>query len=122
MRKIGWIVVAAVACAFAVAGCTRDPGQAVMKDPVLMGKIMDMIAADSTTAGSMAERLVGADQSRTLVLQKLVSSAGGAQQVMETVAKDQTLMDGALNQAMKDPTMRTHVITLFKGMQMAGAK
>jgi hypothetical protein len=122
MRKSIWIVLAALACVLALAGCAREPGQAVMSDPALMGKVMDMIAADSTTAAGMAERLVGNEQARTAMVQQLVSSAGGAQLVMETVGRDQTLIDGALNQAMQDPAMRAHVITLFKGMQMAGAR
>ena len=51
-----------------------------------------------------------------------MGSGGGAQAVMEAVAKDQTMMDGALNLAMQDPAMKEHVMTLFKGMRMAGAK
>jgi hypothetical protein len=122
MRRIGWVVLLALAGGFAVAGCAGDAGKALMKDAEKMSRVMDMIAADPATAGGMTDRLLGMDGTRTMVLQKLVSSAGGAQQVMETVARDQTLMDGALTQAMKDPVMRAHVITLFKGMQMAGAK
>lgn len=122
MRRRTIAVLAGLACALALSGCARDIGKAVMADTALQGRIMDMIAANPTTAAAMADRLVGVDSTRTIVIQRLVGSAGGAQQVMDVVAKDQTLMDGALNQAMKDPAMRNHVITLFKGMQMAGVK
>ena len=45
-----------------------------------------------------------------------------AQAVMDAVGKNTTLMDGALNVAMQDPAMKEHVLTLFRGMKMAGAK
>jgi len=35
------------------------------------------------------------------------------------MAKDQTMVDGILNVAAQDPGMRGHIMTLFKGMQMA---
>jgi hypothetical protein len=41
---------------------------------------------------------------------------------MEAVAKNETILDGALNAAMQDPAMKEHIMTLFKGMRMAGAK
>ena len=41
---------------------------------------------------------------------------------MDAGGKNTTLMDGALNVAMQDPAMKEHVLTLFRGMKMAGAK
>ncbi len=114
-------LVALVAGVLAV-GCAGDLSKQVMSNPELQGKIMDMIAASAPTAGGMADRLLSSDSTRAMVVDKLVASAGGAQVVMETVAKNQALLDGALNAAMQDPTMKDHVLTLFKGMRMAGAK
>jgi len=122
MRKTWKVVfVAAVAGALAL-GCAGDIGKQVMASPELQGKIMDMIGADTTTAGGMVDRLLMKDDTRALIIEKLVSTAGGAQAVMEVVAKNPTLLDGALNVAMQDPAMKEHVMTLFKGMRMAGAK
>ena len=100
-------------------GCAGDVAQQVMGDPAMQGKIMDMISANPETAGGMADRLLGADSTRAMVIEKLVSSAGGAQAVMEVVAKNQTLIDGAINIAVRDPAMREHVLTLVKGINMA---
>ncbi len=123
MNKTRWMIVAGLACAaLAMAGCSLDPGKAVMSNPTLQAKVMDMIAADHATATAMSDRLVASDTARTIVVQRLAAHPAGARQVMELVARDRTLMDGALTEAMKDPAMRDHVITLFKGMQMAGAK
>ena len=123
MRKSKWtVVLVAAVCAVLALGCAGDIGKQVMASPELQGKVMDMISASPTTAGGMVDRLLGSDSTRALVIERLVSSAGGAQAVMEAVAKNQTLMDGALNLAMQDPAMKEHVMTLFKGMRMAGAK
>jgi hypothetical protein len=122
MRKTWTILLIAAACGLLALGCAQDVGKQVMADTALQGKIMDMIAANQGTAGGMVDRLLGVDSTRAMVIQKLVGSGGGAQAVMEAVAKDQTMMDGALNLAMQDPAMKEHVMTLFKGMRMAGAK
>ena len=123
MRKTKWTVaLVAAVCGLLALGCAGDVGKQVMASPELQGKVMDMISASPTTAGGMVDRLLASDSTRALVIEKLTGSAGGAQAVMETVAKNQTLMDGALNLAMQDPAMKEHVMTLFKGMRMAGAK
>jgi hypothetical protein len=123
MRKAKWtIVLVAAACAVLALGCAGDAGKQVMASPELQGKVMDMISANPETAGSMVDRLLATDSSRAVVIEKLVGSAGGAQAVMEAVGRNQTLIDGALNVAMQDPAMKDHVMTLFKGMRMAGAK
>ncbi len=123
MRKTKWtIVLVAAVCAVLALGCAGDAGKQVMASPELQAKVMDMIGADPVTAGSMADRLLQSDSSRAVVIEKLVGSAGGAQAVMQVVGSNQTLIDGALNIAMQDPAMKDHVMTLFKGMRMAGAK
>lgn len=123
MRKTLWKVsLVAVVCGVLALGCAGDIGKQVMASPQLQAKVMDMISGNMATAGGMVDRLLGADSTRALVIEKLVGSAGGAQAVMEAVAKNQTLMDGALNAAMQDPAMKEHILTLFKGMKMAGAK
>ena len=123
MRKTKWtVVLVAAVCAVLALGCAGDVGKQVMASPELQGRIMDMISASPATAGGMVDRLLGSDSTRALVIEKLVGSAGGAQAVMDAVGKNTTLMDGALNVAMQDPAMKEHVLTLFRGMKMAGAK
>jgi len=123
MRKPKWtIVVIAAACGALALGCAGDIGKQVMANPDLQAKVMDMITANTETAGGMVDRLLSRDSTRALVIERLVGSAGGAQAVMEVVARNQTLIDGALNVAMQDPAMKEHIMTLFQGMRMAGAK
>ena len=122
MRKRGMLVVVAAVCALLAIGCAGDIGKQVMANPDLQAKVMDMIAGNTQTAGGMVDRLLANDSTRTVMIEKLLGSAGGAEAVMATVAKNQTLVDGVLNLTMQDPTMKEHVMTLFKGMKMAGAK
>jgi hypothetical protein len=99
-------------------GCAGDAAQQVMGDPALKAKLMDLITADQAAAGGMVDRLLGVDSTRAMVIEKLVSSGGGAQAVMEVVAKNPTLIDGAINIAVQDPATREHVLTLIKGINM----
>jgi len=120
MRKTRWTVVLLLAVfALLGLGCGGDATRQVMGNPALQGKVMDMVAADSAAAGGMVDRLLGMEGTRTMMIEKLVSSAGGAQAVMETVAQNQALIDGTLNIALQDPATREHVLTLIKGINMA---
>jgi hypothetical protein len=120
MRKTSWTVVLVVAVSVSLGlGCAGDVAQQVMGDPGLQGKIMDMISANPEAAGGMVDRMLGTDSTRAVMIEKLVSSAGGAQAVMEAVGRNQTLIDGAINVAVQDPAMREHVMTLIKGINMA---
>jgi hypothetical protein len=122
MRNRSMLVVLVALCGLVAFGCAGDIGKQVMANPELQAKIMDMIASSTPTAGGMVDRLLSADSTRAVVIEKLLGSAGGAEAVMQAVARNQTLMDGVLNSAMQDPAMKEHVLTLFKGMKMAGAK
>ena len=120
MRKTRWtFVLVFVAAASLGLGCAGDVSQQVMDSPELQAQVMDMIHANPEAAGGMVDRLLGADSTRALVIEKLVSSAGGARAVMEVVAKNPTLLDGAINMAVQDPATRQHVLTLVKGINMA---
>lgn len=120
MRKTRWTFVLAFSVvALLGLGCAGDVAQQVMASPDLQAKILDMVSADPEAAGGMVDRLLGSDSTRALVVEKLVSSAGGARAVMEAVAKNTTLLDGAINMAVQDPATRQHVLTLVKGINMA---
>jgi hypothetical protein len=119
MRKTRWTFVLAFSVvALLGLGCAGDVAQQVMASPDLQAKILDMVSADPEAAGGMVDRLLASDSTRALVVEKLVSSAGGARAVMEAVARNTTLLDGAINMAVQDPATRQHVLTLVKGINM----
>jgi hypothetical protein len=121
VRRMGWkgATVAVLALALA-AGCGGDMVKQLLSNPELQGKVMDAISANSGMAGQMVDRLLASDSTRTLVMDKMLANGGAAQAMMSAVAKDQTMMDGVIGLAVQDSSMRAHVLTLFKGMQMAG--
>ncbi len=108
--------------ALLAAGCGGDLGSRVMSNPEIQQKIMGMIAANSGTAGQMMDHLLASDSARVVVIDKLLANGPASQQVMLAMAKNTSMLDGVINLAVQDPVTRDHVLTLFKGMQMAGAK
>ncbi len=122
MQRKWMLVLVAAACALLVLGCAGDLGKQIMGNTELQAKVMDMIAGSQATATSMADRLIAGDSTRSVVIERLLASPAGSQAVMAAVAKNATILDGTLNAAMQDPAMKDHVLTLFRGMRMAGAK
>jgi hypothetical protein len=53
-----------------------------------------------------------------MVMHKMAASNDAMQAMMGKIAKDQAMMDGVLNMAVQDPTMKEHLMTLMKGMGM----
>ena len=111
----------AVAAMVAV-GCAGDIGKQLLTNTEMQTKVMDVISSNSGLAGQVVEKILGSDSTRTVLLDKLMANSGAMQTVMANVAKDQTMIDGVINLAVQEPAMRAHVMTLFKGMQMAKAK
>ncbi len=122
MRKKWMLVLVAAACGLLALGCAGDLDKQIMANTEMQAKVMDMIAGSQATATSMAERLIASDTARTVLIERLLASPAGSQAVMSAVAKNAKILDGALNAAMQDSAMKEHVLTLFRGMRMAGAK
>lgn len=101
------------------AGCGGDVVQQMMSNAEVKTKVMDAVATDPALAGEMVDKLIGTEASRGMVLDKVMGNGEMTQAIMGRIAKDQTMVDGVLNMAVQDSTMRAHVLTLFKGMQMA---
>ncbi len=108
--------------ALLAAGCGGDLGSKVMSNPEIQQNIMTTIASHGSTAAAMMDHMLASDSIRSVVIEKLLASGPAAQQVMLAIAKDPTMVDGVINLAVQDSTMKGHVLTLFKGMQMAGMK
>jgi hypothetical protein len=112
-----WVVVVALA-----AGCGGDLSRQVLANPEQQDQVMTLIASSSATAGAMMDHLLGSDTARAVVIDKALGNAEAAQSLMVAMARDPTTIEGVLNLAMQDSSMRHHVRTLFKGMQIAGMK
>lgn len=113
-----WVAAAGVAL---VAGCAGDIGKQLVADPATQTRVMDAIAGNSDLAGKVVDRLL-AGSTRPMVLRKVLANDESAGQILNAVAHNPNALDMVLASAVQDSMMRTHVMTLFKGMQMAGVK
>ena len=122
MRRNWWRIAAVLAgCAALAAGCASDIGKQVVSDAATQSKVIEAIAGNPDLAGRVMDRLLTGD-TRALVIDKSLGNSEAVQDIMAKMAKDRTMMDGMINVAVQDSMMRDHVMTLFKGMQMAGRK
>lgn len=106
----------------ALMGCGGDVVKTMSADPGLQSRIMNAITADPVMAGEMANQLLNNEPARKIVIEKLTANGDAMQAVMLEIAKDESRIDGVINLAVQDSAMRTHVMTLFKGMQIGGAR
>lgn len=118
--RVTWILVAVLALTVA-AGC-GNPVDTVVRSDELRGQLMEKITGDPTMAVDVVQRLLGSEESQSIVLDQVMNNSDALQALMSRMAKDQTMVDGILNVAVQDSAMRQHVMTLFKGMQMAGGR
>uniref|UniRef100_A0A832I604 Uncharacterized protein n=1 Tax=Eiseniibacteriota bacterium TaxID=2212470 RepID=A0A832I604_UNCEI len=121
MKRTRMLVVAAVAAALA-AGCAGDMVQQVLAKPETAAQVMEAIAGNSGLAGQMVDRLLGADSTRTMLVERLFADPAAAEAVAGMVAKNQGMLDGVIGAAVRDSATREHVLALFKGIQMAAGR
>ncbi len=113
-------LVAATAALVALCGC-GNPVDRLLADEALRTQLWDRIAGDPALAGQVVDRLLGADSTRAALLDRLMTGGGSRQAVLTRVATDRSMMEGAIQFAVQDTAMRGHLMTLFRGMQMASA-
>jgi hypothetical protein len=103
------------------AGCGGDVSTMLSTHADLRDKVIGVFQGNTAMAGQMVDRLLAGDSSRTVVLDRLFASGPVVDSVIARIAKHPRLVDGVLDQAVRDTAMRTHVLTLIKGMEMATA-
>ena len=108
-----------IACSLLVLPGCGDMIQTIMRSPESQAKVMDLIGGDAEMAGRMTDKLLSAEGSRRALIDHLMGNGEAMQTLMARVARDPTALDAVIGLAVQDSTMREHVMTLFKGMQMA---
>jgi hypothetical protein len=111
-------VVGLLVAGFGVAGC-GNPVDQVVKNEATRGELMTKIAADPALAGEVLQKLLSAPETQSMVLDQVLQNGEAAQSLMLKLAQDQTRIDAIINVAVQDPAMKDHLVTLFRGMQMA---
>lgn len=102
-----------------LAGCGGDPAKKMLEKPEMRAHLIELMAADSSIAGAMTTRLLGAAETRTLVIDRTLADGATSQELMIRVAKDPAFVNGVIGLGMQDPAMKDQLMTLFQGMQMA---
>ena len=120
MRRLSVAVLAAAA--IAVAGCAGNVVKMVTTNADMREQVIGAIAGNGDLAGEMIDRLMTAEGTQALVVNKVLANGPAVQAVMARIAKDPTMVDGVLDVAVQDSTMKAHVLTLFKGIQMGATR
>lgn len=115
-RTAGWIALAAAA---AVAGCSSDPASRIAGDAPMRDRVMGAIAASGPMAEEMTKRLLASDSLRSRVIETMLADSRSAQYVIARIGANAEAVDYVLQAASADSAGRAHLLTLFKGMQMA---
>jgi len=121
MKRDTILIWLAAILTMALVGCAVDVPQLMKSDAALRSRVMETISSDSTMVDAIVERLLGADETRRAMLDKLLADGGAAQEAMMRMATDRTRLDGVISLAVQDSATKDHVMTLLKGMQMVGA-
>lgn len=106
----------------ATAGCGGDIAKQIVSNEQLRGQVMDVIAQNKTLALQAVDRILASDSLRATVVDHLLGNKDVAQQVIVRVATNPDAFDMVLGVAVRDTAMRGHVLTLVKGIQMAGGR
>ncbi len=114
MRTRGWIVGMVVLVAM-VAGCGP---RAMLKDAKQRAALVQALAADSVSADSLYAALIAGDATRHTLVARVMANGQARQELMFAAARDRALIEGMINLAVQDTTMRDHVFTLVRGMEM----
>jgi hypothetical protein len=119
-RNVKGLLLATVVLA-SVFGCA-DPVDRLVTVPETRAKLLDRIVADNSLATEVVGRLLASPDAQGQLFDQIMQNSDAAQNLMLKLAKNQSMIDGVVNVAVQDPAMKEHLMTLFKGMQMAGGK
>ena len=119
-RKAGWTTLSlGVAAAALLAACSADVPKQVAGNAQVREQVMGVIAADGTMAEEMTKRLMASDSLRGRVIETMLADENGAKYVIARIGRNPEAVDYVLQAAASDSAGRAHLMTLFKGMQIA---
>ena len=121
MRKSMLRKLSLIAVALTFAGCAgnADLGKQIATNQQMRDQAMNAIADNADLAVLMQQKLLANDSLRTRVVDTVLQDANASQYVLYRIATNQAAMDLVLRGAVADSSMREHVLTLMKGVEMA---
>ena len=109
-------VFAVLAVALALAGCSGDMTQTLMKDPATQGKIMDLITQNAPMAGQMVDKMLANDQTKQMIMDKVTGSSELMNSVVSKIAANPDMVTNVLDMAVKDEATKAKVMDWVKTM------
>jgi hypothetical protein len=116
MRLARFHVFVVMAVALALAGCSGDMTQTLMKDPAMQGKIMDMITQSAPMAGQMVDKMLANDQTKQMIMDKVMGSTELMNGVVSKIASNPDMVTSVLDVAVKDDATKAKVMDWMKTM------
>ena len=112
-----WTVM--VFAAIAAVGCSGDMARQLASNEQLRTQVFDALAGDPKLAMAAVDRLVQSDTLRATVVEHLLSQDDVAKQVLVRIGTTPEALDMVVGIAAKDSTLRDHLVTLVRGIEMA---
>jgi len=88
----------------------------------LRTQVFDAIVANKDLTGQIVDKLMANDSTRIAVVDKMLGNDNVAKQVLVRVGSSKPALELVLGVAAQDSSTREHMMTLFKGMEMASKK
>ena len=122
MKRVSVLAVM-LSCAWAITitGC-GSPVDRLLDSDDQRSQLWTRVAARPELSQELVDRLLSADSTRAALIDRMLASGGARQAVLTRVAQDRALMEGAIHFAVQDSSMRDHVMTLFRGMEMGSGR
>jgi Tfp pilus assembly major pilin PilA len=121
VTAVGWVTLAVLG---ALAGCSGDIAGELGRNVHVRERVMTAIAADSSLAGEMAQRMLATDAQRRRLIETVLADDRSANYVLARIGRNTTAVDYVLQTAAADSAGRAHLRAVFMGTQTAakGAK
>lgn len=117
MRRALWAVSFA-ALAVAMGGCGDAVDRVVANDAQRVA-LWDRVLARPELTDEIIDRMLTADSTRARLLGRIMVHGPARQDLLTMVARDRSLLEGAIQFAVQDSSGRDHLMTLFRGMEMS---
>jgi hypothetical protein len=116
------MLMAAAVVAVAAVGCSGDVAKQVTSNEQLRGQVMDAITKNPQFAMQQLDKFAASDSLRPIVVDHLLQNNEVAKQVIFRIATNANAIDLVLGLAVRDSALRSHVVTLVHGMEMASPR
>lgn len=107
------------ALALTLAGCGGDMTQALLKDPAMQGKVMDLITQNAPMAGQMVDKLLASDETKQMIMDKVMGNPDLMNGVVSKIAASPEMVTDVLNVAVKDEATKAKIMDWVKTMSSA---